>query len=399
MIVHPEVGKWLIGLGEKLFGMDPVRLARRPGGRRVPDGPGDDPVGCAGSPARRCSAASPGVLLGLRRAGVRALAAGAARHLRGLLPALRRALPGPRPRLVPPARWRDRVPEQIQGPRDWGPVRGAAASDPGCSPRASAGAWPAARKWEAVYPLAAFGVLVWRGAPGPAAPSGCSGRWPLGAGRRRPGVRPPGAGGAGRLHRHLDRLADARPASTSSTSPPPSTPTTSRAARTAARTITENNERALADQVSRSSTASPGCSRACESLAYYHRDVYVFHTHFLNGAHAHLRLPAARAGCCSTGRSASTPTSASSPAPHGCAAPLDSDLPAPGAAARHAGDLVGRRPGAALRASRCGSARATGGSGWRWSGWRRPGCRGCCTTAGRSSPSTRSSPCRSWCWR
>ena len=23
MVVHPEVGKWLIGLGEKVFGMDP----------------------------------------------------------------------------------------------------------------------------------------------------------------------------------------------------------------------------------------------------------------------------------------------------------------------------------------------------------------------------------------
>ena len=35
MIVHPEVGKWLIALGEKAFGMDPFGWRIAVGGRRA----------------------------------------------------------------------------------------------------------------------------------------------------------------------------------------------------------------------------------------------------------------------------------------------------------------------------------------------------------------------------
>ena len=38
MIVHPEVGKWLIGLGEQPVRHGPVRLADRLGGGRHLDG-------------------------------------------------------------------------------------------------------------------------------------------------------------------------------------------------------------------------------------------------------------------------------------------------------------------------------------------------------------------------
>ncbi len=60
MIVHPEVGKWLIGLGEHLFGMDPAgwRVASAVVGTLMVDGDGP-----AGPPAHRVDharRASPG---------------------------------------------------------------------------------------------------------------------------------------------------------------------------------------------------------------------------------------------------------------------------------------------------------------------------------------------------
>ena len=50
MVVHPEVGKWLIGLGESALRDGPVRLAGRLGDRRLTDGAGDDPPGSPGHP-------------------------------------------------------------------------------------------------------------------------------------------------------------------------------------------------------------------------------------------------------------------------------------------------------------------------------------------------------------
>ena len=100
MVVHPEVGKWLIGGGEALFGMDPVRLAVRIGRDRLTDDPGD---GAHRAPDDRLHVARrrsrPDHVL--RRAAPRAVAARAPRHLPGVLRALRRVLPGRRPRLGP----------------------------------------------------------------------------------------------------------------------------------------------------------------------------------------------------------------------------------------------------------------------------------------------------------
>ena len=63
MIVHPEVGKWLIGLGEHFFGMDPAgwRVASAVVGTLMVDG--DDPAGPTAHRARRCSACVAGLLL------------------------------------------------------------------------------------------------------------------------------------------------------------------------------------------------------------------------------------------------------------------------------------------------------------------------------------------------
>ena len=142
MVVHPEAGKWLIGLGEAAVRDGPVRVADRHGGGRHADGAGDGP---AGAPADRVDAAG---LRGrtaavLRRPAVRAVAAGAARRLPGVLPAVRGGLPGRRPRLGPrpagPAgarrtsRWRPRL-----GPGPGAAVAPVAAGAPG-----SASAWPA----------------------------------------------------------------------------------------------------------------------------------------------------------------------------------------------------------------------------------------------------------------
>ena len=45
MVVHPEVGKWLIAPGREGVRDGPVRLADRRGRRRVADGAGADPAG------------------------------------------------------------------------------------------------------------------------------------------------------------------------------------------------------------------------------------------------------------------------------------------------------------------------------------------------------------------
>ena len=157
MVVHPEVGKWLIGLGEKLFGFTPLGWRVVPAIDRHAADPGDDPVR---TPPHRLDAArlrrraDPE----LRRPRVRAVAAGPARHLRGVLPALRGALPGPRPRLVP-------RPAGRPGPRS-GPTTTAGGRCEALLFRpwllVSGICWGLAcgSKWEAIYPLAAFGILV-----------------------------------------------------------------------------------------------------------------------------------------------------------------------------------------------------------------------------------------------
>ena len=191
MIVHPEVGKWLIGLGELAFGMDPV-------GWRVPSVVVGSLMvlvhGPAGTAAHRLHAARlrrrPAA--GPRRPALRAVPAGAARHLRGVLHALRGALPGGRPRAAPRP---DGAPASTgRSAGGWGPVRGLLWR-PWLAASGVMFGLAVGTKWTALYPLAAFGVLVWLWSAGRAAqlrgpPAGA----PLGARRRRPGVRPPGRG-------------------------------------------------------------------------------------------------------------------------------------------------------------------------------------------------------------
>ena len=71
-------------------------------------------------------------------------------------------------------------------------------------------------------------------------------------------------------------------------------------------------------------------------------------------------------------------------------------LPAAGAAAGQPGDLVGWLPGPPLGAAAVGGGPRLALRRRRWSGSAPPGCPGCGTTTGRSSCSTRSPRCRSW---
>ena len=178
MVVHPEVGKWLIGARR-----EDLRDGRRSAGGSSPAIVGSLMILVMIRLVRRLTGST---LLGLRRrpaavlrrAAVRALAARPARHLRGLL---RAAAPctawSPTATGTAPG-WPGCVPGQV-GDAAWlGPGPRRCCSGRGCSSRASAGAWPAARKWEAALP--AGGVRApgcGSGAPAPVARS--ASRWSL----------------------------------------------------------------------------------------------------------------------------------------------------------------------------------------------------------------------------
>ena len=159
MIVHPEVGKWLIALGEGLFGMDPfgwrvaaavvgtlsvllmIRLVRR----------------LTGSTLLGCTA---GLLLtfdGLHfvMSRVALLDVFVSFFLLAAVAALVADRDWSRQRMARavPIDW-------LAGPRDWGPLRGL-----WFRPwRLLAGVMfglAVATKWNALFPLAAFGLLVW----------------------------------------------------------------------------------------------------------------------------------------------------------------------------------------------------------------------------------------------
>ena len=174
MVVHPEVGKWLIGLGEHLFGMDPfgwrvasavvgtlmvavmVRLARRVTGSTL--------LGCVAG----LLLCFDGLELVLSRLAL--LDIFVAFFLLCAVSCLVADRDWGRLRmakLVPS--------EHRTTARDWGPVRGLL-----WRPwRLSAGVMfglACGTKWNAVFPLAAFGLLVWM--------------WDAGA-RRAIGVRRP----------------------------------------------------------------------------------------------------------------------------------------------------------------------------------------------------------------
>lgn len=174
MIVHPEVGKWLIAVGIKIFGMDPF------GWRMASAVVGSLMVLVMVRLARRLTGSTAlGVVAGLlltfdglqfvlsRLAlldifvaffllcGVHCVVADRDWHR---------------------ARMARLVPTQIDDSASWGPVRGLL-----FRPWLLAGGvcWGLAlgSKWEAAYPLAAFGVLVWLWSAGARRSFGV--RWPI----------------------------------------------------------------------------------------------------------------------------------------------------------------------------------------------------------------------------
>ena len=186
--------------------MDPVRLAGRRGRRRRADGAGDVPARPPDDRLDRCSAASPGCC-SASTACTSCCPGSRCSTSSWRSSCLRGALPGRRPRLGPrPARppWSRPAARGLGagGPllfRPWllaaGVVFGLAIGT----------------KWTALFPLAAFGLLVWLLDAGARRSFGV--RWPLLQVRvvdGAPRVRPPRAGRPRRLRRHLDRLADAR---------------------------------------------------------------------------------------------------------------------------------------------------------------------------------------------
>ena len=166
MIVHPEVGKWLIALGEKAFGMDPFgwriasavvgslmvlvmcRLARRLTGSTM--------LGCVA-----------GLLLtfdGLqfvlsRLALLDIFAAFFTLSAVACLVADRDWYRARMARLVS-EQGPEQAPGQVTGGRGWGPVR-RLLFRPWLLASGVCWGLSCGTKWDALYPMAAFGLLVW----------------------------------------------------------------------------------------------------------------------------------------------------------------------------------------------------------------------------------------------
>ena len=207
MVVHPEVGKYLIGAAELITGMDPF------GWRLAPAMIGSMMVLVMIRLARRVTGSTMlGLVAGdadvLRRTAVRAVPAGAAGHLRGVLRALRGQLHGRRPGLVPrPAGARATEGEPAPRLGRLGPP--AAGGGRGCCSPASGGVWrwaPSGRR-SSRWPRSALLFWAWS-AGGAALVRRAAGAWPKaalvdaapGAGVRRAAAarglrRPPGPAG------------------------------------------------------------------------------------------------------------------------------------------------------------------------------------------------------------
>ncbi len=318
MIVHPEVGKWLIAAGERVFGMDPfgwrfasavvgalmvlvmVRLVRRLTGSTL--------WGCVAGLLLMVDGLhfvlSRLALLDIFLAfftlcAVTCLVADRDWHRRRLAD----LLPGP-----------------VTDRRDWGPVQ-ALLWRPWLLTSGVCWGLAVGTKWTALYPLAAFGLLVWL--------------WSAGA-RRSFGVRRPllraavvdGVPAFGYLvlvglvvytatwtgwlvhaHEYEEHLS-----STQYT-----------------RYTSMDGDTALSEGEDRWPTASePDAAGPLEvvqslrSLWFYHRDVYTFHTHFLNDSeHTYASKPS---GWLLLNRPVGVAADTGiEPGTRGCRAPTESD--------------------------------------------------------------------------
>ncbi|MGZ6745608.1 MAG: dolichyl-phosphate-mannose--protein mannosyltransferase [Nocardioides sp.] len=307
MIVHPEVGKWLIAIGEKTFGMDPF------GWRIVPAIVGSLMILVMCRLARRMTGST---LLGC--------VAGLLLSLDGMQFVLSRLalldifvaffiLTGVaclvNDRFWMRARMARLQPEPVTG-RGWGPVRRLLVR-----PWLLAGGvcWGLAvgSKWEAIYPLAAFGVLSWL--------------WSAGA-RRSFGVRWSVAKSA---------LVDGVPAFVSLVVLGALVYLATWTGWLIHAQAYENHLSATQythyaggkDWPTRDQKDASGfgeITQSLDSLAHYHRDVYVFHTHFLNGStHTYASKPS---GWLLLNRPVGVSADVGiKPGTQGCAAPAGSD--------------------------------------------------------------------------
>ena len=140
-------------------------------------------------------------------------------------------------------------------------------------------------------------------------------------------------------------------------------------------------------------------TQSLRSLAYYHHDVFVFHSHFLNDSeHTYASKPS---GWLLLNRPVGVSADIDiKPGTQGCDAPPGSDCLRQVLLLGTPGDLVGRDPGAAVRRWWRGSAPGTGASAWPSSG----AATDLAAVAGVRRPADLlvlrgRSRCRSWSWR
>ena len=354
MIVHPEVGKWLIALGERRSGW--TRSAGgRVGGRRVADGAGDVPAGArmTGSTLLGCVA---GLLLRLDGlhfvlSRLALLDIFLAFFMLCAVPAWSSTATGTAPswpRLVP--RPGDRPPDA------WGPVRGLLFR-PWLLASGVCLGLAVGTKWTALYPLAAFGILAWLWSAGARRSFGV--RWPVSRSalvdgvpafastrRGRPASSTPRPGPGGWSMRDEYERARRRR----------STPVHRGATVQGRRGQRRQQRRRWPTATEPDADGLGEVVQSLRSLAYYHRDVYRFHTHFLNCSdHSYASKPS---GWLLINRPVSVAVETDiEPGDQGCDAPPDSTCLRQVLLLGTPDDLVGRHPRAALRGGDVGGAR------------------------------------------
>ena len=287
MVVHPEVGKWLIALGEQAFGMDPFgwRVAAAVVGtlmvlvmcRFVRRLTGSTLLGCVGG----LLLSFDGLHFVLSRLAL--LDIFLAFFLLCAVHCLVADRDWLRRRLAATADLDARGTSRAAQPL--GPGAGAALAARGGSPPASASGSPWAPSGARSSRWPRSGSWCGPGAPAPGGRFGV--RWPvlaLGGRRRRPGLRLTSSSSPSSSTSPPGPAGWCTPTSTRSTAPRPSTRRTTAAS--SGRPPTEPDADGLGEVV-----------QSLRSLWHYHQDVYVFHTHFLQRRRPPLRVQARRAGC------------------------------------------------------------------------------------------------------